>query len=418
MTAAFWLRASINKNFLNADGADGAEFLKNIDISLLCVFRASALKISVNSEIEIKTERLVKMLSAESLGGVLLNAQHNFAWASGGRSNGVNSSIENGACFLFVRADGKRFVLANNIEMPRILAEEISARYFEPVEFSWQAEKASGEFVIEKAKTLVRDDKTIASDLPLSSSIRSIESLIARCRYELTETEVERFRGLGKDAGEALEKIFEVIQPGETEKEIARKVKSALAVYNIEPVVTLVGADERIRQFRHPVPTANIWKKVLLIAVCARRAGLIASLSRIACVGAIPEPLRAGTDAVAEVFARFLAATKTGAKGAEIYKIAEGAYAEKGFGDEINKHHQGGAAGYKSRDWVAHPGSSEVVQPNQAFAWNPSITGTKAEETVLSTANGIEYLTVSPDFPRISTEIDGLEFFSPDILSL
>jgi antitoxin VapB len=372
----------------------------------------------VNSEIDIKTERLQKMLSAEALGGVLINSQHNFAWATGGRSNGVNASIEPGACFLFVRADGKKFVLANNIEMPRILAEEVSADEFEPVEFSWQDEKASGDFVIEKAKTLVRDNQNIASDLALSSTIRSVEGLIARCRYELTGAEIERFRDLGKDAGVALEKIFETIAPGETEFEIARKVKTALAADGIESVVTLVGANERIGRFRHPVPTANIWKKVLLIAVCAKRRGLIASLSRIACVGEIPAELRRKTDAVAAVFARFLAATKPGATGAEIYSLAARAYAEKGFGDEINRHHQGGAAGYKSRDWVAHPASQEIVLKNQAFAWNPSVTGTKAEETVIIGENGIEYLTASPNFPQLKIEVDGQEFLSPGILSL
>jgi len=145
---------------------------------------------------------------------------------------------------------------------------------------------------------------------------------------------------------------------------------------------------------------------------------LIASLSRIACVGEIPDELRRKTEAVAHVFANFLAATQPGANGAEIYKIAAQAYAEKGFGDEINFHHQGGAAGYKSRDWVAHPASAEVVKNNQAFAWNPSITGTKAEETVIAGENGIEYLTASPDFPQIPFEIDGKEFFAPGILKL
>lgn len=360
----------------------------------------------------------MQILSGENLGGVLLNSQTNFAWLTSGKSNGINLSIENGACFLFVRADGKKFVLANNIEMPRILAEEISADEFEPIEFSWQDEKSSGEFVIEKTKSLVSDNKNIASDLVLSPNIRAVEGLIACCRYELTKAEIERFRSLGKDAGAALEKIFEEIKTGETEAEIARKVKYSLAFFGIESVVTLVGADERIKRFRHPIPTENIWKKVLLIAVCAKRDGLIASLSRIACVGEIPDDLRHKTDAVGYVFAKFLAATKQAANGAEIYKIATEAYAEKGFGDEINFHHQGGAAGYKTRDWVAHPLSKEIVQNRQAFAWNPSITGTKAEETVLVNDGEIEYLTASPSFPQMSFEIGGKEFFAPDILNL
>ncbi len=372
----------------------------------------------MNSEIETKTERLTQMLSAENLGGVLLNSQANFAWATGGSSNGINLSVENGACFLLVGTDGRKFVLANNIEMPRILAEEISDREFEPVEFSWQAEKAAGDLVVEKARSLLGGTGEIASDLPLGANVRPVENLIARCRYSLTDGEIERFRQLGKDAGDALGKVFAIIAPGETELEIARKVKTALAERGIEAVVTLVGADQRIEKFRHPVPTANIWKKVLLIAVCARREGLIASLSRIACVGKIPAELSRKTETVAHVFAKFLAATRIGVSGAEIYKVAADTYAENGFADEINRHHQGGAAGYKTRDWVAHPKSLEIVQDRQAFAWNPSITGTKAEETALVTGNEIEIITATPNFPQISVEINGTEYFSPGILSL
>ena len=163
----------------------------------------------MESETDIKTERLTRMLSTENLGGVLLNAQHNFAWATGGKSNCTNTSIENGSCFLFIRRDGKKFVLANNIEMTRLVSEEISADEFEPVEFSWEAEKASGDFVFEKAKSLLDENGEIASDLPLNPKIKAIENLIAPCRFELTTTEIERYRKLGKDAGAALGKIFQ-----------------------------------------------------------------------------------------------------------------------------------------------------------------------------------------------------------------
>jgi len=372
----------------------------------------------VKSEIAIKTERLQKMFAGENLGGVLINSQHNFAWLTGGKSNGVDLSRENGASFLLIRGDGKKFVLANNIEMPRLLDEEISVEDFEPIEFAWQDEKASGDFVIEKAKSLLENNSVLASDLFLSNQIRTIENLIAPCRYELTEAEIERYKQLGKDAGKAIGSLFENLKPGETEIEIARKVKDALAVYNINAVVNLVGADERIERFRHPIPTSKVWKKVLLIAVCAKRHGLIASLSRIACVGEIPAELKLRTEAAAYIFAKILSETKTGAGGASIYKTAVEAYAEKGFAGEINLHHQGGACGYKTRDWVAHPASGETVRKNQAFAWNPSITGTKAEETCLLSEDGIENLTASPDFPNISVSIGEREFISPGILGL
>ncbi len=371
----------------------------------------------MKSEIEIKTERLSQMLSAENLGGVLLNSQHNFAWLTG-KSNAINLSTENGACFLFVRKDGRKFVLSNNIEMRRFLTEEISGEDFEPVEFSWQDEKSSGDFIFEQAKNLVESGEKIASDLILHREIRPVKNLVSLCRYDLTEAEIARFRHLGKDAGIALGNVLKTINPGESEIEIARKTRNELAKFNIDSIVTLVGADERIENYRHPIPTHNIWKKVLMIVVCAKREGLVASLSRIICVGAIPDKLKRKTEAAGYIFAKLLSETKHGKTGAELYKIAADAYTEKNFPDEINLHHQGGAAGYKTRDWVIHPKSSEIVQKNQAFAWNPSITGTKAEETALVLNEEIEIITATPDFPLVSVEIDGKEYFSPDILSL
>jgi antitoxin VapB len=102
--------------------------------------------------------------------------------------------------------------------------------------------------------------------------------------------------------------------------------------------------------------------------------------------------------------------------GSTLFNTLAAAYVGEGFANEINLHHQGGAAGYRTRDWTAHPASSEVVQQNQAFAWNPSITGTKVEETCIVAANGVEVITASPDFPQISTVIDGKEYLSPGIL--
>ncbi len=358
------------------------------------------------------------MLAAENLGGVLINAQHNFAWLTGGRSSAINSSIENGACFLLVRRDGERFLLANNIEMPRILGEEISAADFEPVEFGWEDEKSAGDFVLKKAAALLENNSALASDLFFSSETRPVENLIARCRYELTDNEIERYKKLGKDAGEAIGKLFKNVKPGETEQEIARKAKDALEAYGINSVVTLVGADERIEKFRHPTPTVNIWKKVLLVAVCARREGLIASLSRIACVGEIPGELKRRTEATAFVFAKFAAATNAGTSGAELYRIAADAYAEKNFADEINRHHQGGATGYKPREWVAHPKNAEIVRQNQAFAWNPTVAGTKTEETFLTSESGFEIITASPNFPQTAIETNGREIVSTGVLSL
>ena len=47
---------------------------------------------------------------------------------------------------------------------------------------------------------------------------------------------------------------------------------------------------------------------------------------------------------------------------------------------------------------------------NQAFAWNPSIRGGKAEDTVILHDGNIEWLTATPDLPIINAvgEREGL----------
>lgn len=370
----------------------------------------------MSSELTEKTGRLCELMAREGLGGVLLNGQHNFAWLTGGASNGIDQSRENGASFVLVRADGKRFSLANNIETPRLFAEEISSDDFEPIEVAWAEEKADPALLIDKARELAVGE--IASDLPVHGSVRSIENLIAHCRYSLVPDEVERYRALGRDTGEALGELARRIVPGWSEIEIAATAEYLLAERGIRGVVLLVGADGRIANFRHPVPTANEWKKTLLVAVCAKRGGLIVSASRIFCAGEIPDELQHKTEATAYVFASLLNASKPGVTGAGLYMVAEEAYAAQGFAGEIGNHHLGGACGYRTREWVAHPASSETVKPYQAFAWNPSIRGTKVEETAIVSAGGPEIITTTPNWPVITTEIDGKEFNSPGILVL
>lgn len=370
-----------------------------------------------SAEIAEKMSRVVRMLADENLGGVLLNSQPNFSWLTGGGANGVDQSREQGAGALLVRNDGKLFVLASRIEMPRLLAEELRAEDFEPVEFAWEEEKASPTYLVDRARALLNQGAALGSDLPLGAGARIVEGALARCRYQLTASEIERFRQLGRDAGKAIVELARSLAPGETERQVARRAADALAAYGIHAVVNLVAADSRIQQFRHPLPTERRWEKLLMIVVCARRGGLIASLTRIVCAGPVTDELRQHTIAAARVNAQILAATRVGVTGDELYEVAAHAYAAEGFAGEEHLHHQGGACGYRTRDWVAHPSCHERVQVNQAFAWNPSITGTKIEETCLTVEDGIETITASPGWPSIAVKINGREYLSPDVLS-
>ena len=84
-----------------------------------------------------KLERVARVARAASLDGVLLAGHHNIAWLTAGRANRIDASRETGTARLLVAADGRRFVLANAIEMPRLIAEELVGLDYQPIEYPW-----------------------------------------------------------------------------------------------------------------------------------------------------------------------------------------------------------------------------------------------------------------------------------------
>ena len=119
------------------------------------------------------------------------------------------------------------------------------------------------------------------------------------------------------------------------------------------------------------------------------------------------------------MYEALLATTRKGATGSDLFAAAASAYAAAGYPGEERLHHQGGAIAYRAREWVAHPRSADVVTPTQAFAWNPTVTGTKIEETcVLHEDDRMEIVTASPGWPSIPVNVRGQRLFVPDVFVL
>jgi Xaa-Pro aminopeptidase len=333
-------------------------------------------------EIDEKVERLARLATERGLGGILLNTQPNFAWLTGGRSNQIDGSRENGNGSLLVSARGQRFAVANNIEMPRLHDEALSGLGFSCREYAWTEEQAEPGTPVATARQVVGGEVGCDNALPGGMPI---ESAIAANRAPLTADEVTRYRALGRDMGHVLGSVCRALSTDLTEADVAQRVVSAVGSIGARAIVTLVAADDRIGRFRHPSPTSTRWQDRLLVAVCAQRHGLVVSLSRVVVSGRVPEDLDVRTRAAAGVFDRLAAA---------------------------------GATGYRSREWVAHPASLETVRSTQAFAWNPSITGTKVEETILVCGERIEVLTASPDWPAIPLSVRGHSLLAPDVLTI
>jgi len=154
-----------------------------------------------------------------------------------------------------------------------------------------------------------------------------------------------------------------------------------------------------------------------MLVLCGRRQGLVAAITRLVHFGQFDEDLIRRHMATCTVDARMIWATTPGARAADVLRLGRQTYSEFNFPDEWRLHHQGGAIGYRSREYIATPGSAEVVQPDQAFAWNPSVRGTKSEDTILATDDGPELLTPpGEDWPTVHIEMGGKVLHRADIL--
>jgi Xaa-Pro aminopeptidase len=224
---------------------------------------------------------------------------------------------------------------------------------------------------------------------------------------------VERYRALGRDAAVALESTARAVERGMSELEISGVLASECRSRDILPLVDLVGADDRIDRYRHPIPTERRVERTVMLAVTGRRAGLHASLTRFVSFGPVEPDREARAPSTARVDARYLRASRPGASLAEVFAAGVDQYAREGYPGEEERHHQGGLTGYGGREIFATAAAGHVLEEHQALAWNPSITGTKSEDTVLVREGFQEILTRTGDWPELDVEIEGERIARP-----
>ncbi len=364
-----------------------------------------------SQEFAAKLGRVASWLAQHELDGAVLSRCDSFAWLGCGASNVVNAAQETGVGALVVTAEGVRLV-ANNIETERLLSEELDGLDLLGAEtFPWHR-PADRDAVLGQ---LSAGGRFAADDG--SAGLAALPEDFVKLRYALTPAEVERYRALGGDLAWAIEAAAGSVEGGMTEADAASVLALGCRQVGIVPVVLLAAADDRITSWRHPVVKDTPAEQCLMLVVCGRRAGLVGAVTRMVHFGELPEELAARHRAVCNVDAAVIAATRPGRPIPELFAEAQEAYRRAGFPEEWQLHHQGGAIGYLPREYIAHPACEEVVQAEQAFAWNPSIRGTKSEDTVLVHAEGFEALTApSGEWPVLEVPAGEATLARADIL--
>src|SRR3990170_78316 len=360
-------------------------------------------------EFDQKQSLIRSLLASHQIDALLLRRVSSFAWATCGAASYVNTASTDGVAALLITPTALHLV-TDNIEAGRLEQEE------KLKEQGWEFHVARWH---QSQDTLGRlaAGLRLGADGPYPNAV-DISAELARLRARLTPEEGERFRQLGRLCASAMDAAIHAVRPGQSEYEIAALLASETERRGVQVIVNLIATDERIFAFRHPLPTGKQLDRYAMLVLCGRRNGLVCSLTRLVHFGLLPDDLRRKAQAVAQVDAAFINATRPGRTLGDILQEALATYAANGFPDEWHLHHQGGPAGYEPREYFATPGSTDVVSAGQVFAWNPSIAGTKSEDTIFVGPDDSEVLTSIVGWPVTSVTIAGQAISRPAILEI
>ncbi|QWC18323.1 M24 family metallopeptidase [Halorubrum sp. 2020YC2] len=358
-------------------------------------------------DIAARTDRLDAYLDERGLEAVWFARPNGFAWLTGG-DNVVDGDATTGVAAAGYDGGGLR-VITDDIEADRLAAEELPDA-FAVESFPWYADSLAGAVADRSPAPAAAD-----FDVPGFETVDG-----SRLRQPLTDDDVERYRELGREAAAAVETVCRNLEPEDPEYEVAAGIDISLASRDVDTPVVLVGGAERAGTYRHFTPTDASLGDYALVSVTAERAGLYASLTRTVAFDA-PDWFEERHRAAARVEATALRATEAAAAGAlaggsggddrdapdtagDVFEAVQAAYDAVGFPDEWEQHHQGGAAGFAGREWIATPDGDEPVRRPMGYAWNPTVRGTKSEDTHLVASDLTERLTKTGRWPTHEAE--------------
>lgn len=326
----------------------------------------------------MRRERLIELMERRRLDALLLRRPENFAWYTGGGNSRVDYVEAEGVADVVITRTAD-YVLTSTIEARRMRDEQ--APGMEVVEYPWHE---GADAALRQLVGTVEIGADVA--LPGTTDIRDD---VAALRRVLDPEAIARLRSIGADLGAALTEAAGELSAGLREHDAAAAIAASCRARALVPTVLLAATDARIRRYRHPLPTHALLERRVMLVASAQRGGLYANLTHIAWFEQ-PDPETARRQAACdEILQRMRTeATRPGRTLADAFADCRRFYADAGFADEWRLHHQGGMAGYLSREVIATPHTDVPIETGQAFAWNPSITGAKAEETFVLTDAG------------------------------
>ncbi|HEX6506316.1 MAG TPA: M24 family metallopeptidase [Chloroflexota bacterium] len=330
-----------------------------------------------------RREQIREIIEREGLGAIVLSRFPNFAWYTGGGDNRVDHSAPFGVADIVVTPTHE-CVVTSNIEAGRMRDEGPPG--FEVVAYPWYEDNS---LILAD----LSEGKPIGSDGTVQGS-RDVTQQIAALRRVLDDGAVAQYREVGALAVAAMDEACSSLAPGMREWDAVARLEAACRHRGLYSPVAMAAGDDRIVEYRHPVVRGIRFTHRVMLVLCAERYGLYANLTRFVQFVEPDAELQQRFQACRTILARMREeATRPGRTLAEAFADCKRYYADAGYPEEWQLHHQGGMTGYATREIIATSRTAVDIQIGQAFAWNPSITGAKEEETFVLTPAGPGVLT-------------------------
>lgn len=340
--------------------------------------------------------------SRSELRGVVLTGPGPVAWATGGGARPVDRSASVDLVWVVVTSDTTTLV-TTEVERDRVRDEcDPAALGFELVAVPWFED---GAFVRAAEGAAGAPAALLGSDGHAAFGADVTDDLVS-LRMTLTAPEQDELRSLGAATAEALESALRGWVPGERDVDLQARVASGLEATGADAPVLIVGGDDRVRRYRHPMAIGRPVERLAMTVAVARRAGLHAAATRFAAVDGIDDDLAGLRSRVLQVDAAVLASSRVGATYGEVLGALDRAYEAVGAPEAWRGHYQGGPIGFAQREFEIAPCQrdarwfDEPVAVGHAVAWNPSLPGgAKVEDTYLVGEHGVERVTATAGWP-------------------
>lgn len=352
-------------------------------------------------EVAHKLAQMRGWLEQERAGAVRLRGVDWFAWATAGASNSHSHTAECGCAEVLVTRDAA-YILTDEAEAMRMREEEVRGPW------TWQVSPWMQPQLYELREHFVQHaagGAPVLSDRP-GLHERSLPVALREERLVLLESEQQRYRQVGQLAAGAAADALRQARPDWSEQELAAACVRALWLRGLQAVHVLVSGEQRLQRYRRAPPAQVVLGTQVVLALCARRFGLCASLSRQRRFG--PAQLRADGAAVAmdDADAAMLAleavaldACETGHALSMVYHALDSAYAFAGQPDTVRTSRQGGIHGYLAPEVAAGAHTEILLKRGMALAFHPSLPGSTVEDTFLLDGNQLHNLTHDPAWP-------------------